>query len=420
MYVCTVCTVSLRRRCSCVCMISGGICLLLFSLQIRVYATGSRVRNDLGFVRRYCNGLIISTMRNNEQTMDAISLSLLVLLGVGICIIATLLFIISAVVLRKHLPAMVKRSHQASYNHYGLFWGAASVSWLVNGLLLVMHTFNLKELLLNYVPLRVTAFAVEATYILLVFFCNLLLALILTVGHSFNTPSLLLSLVAPLCCGNDQKARYLLTALSLWTMLIALHFLVAHSFFVFLALLASPEEVILKAILYVFALFCSTHLLAVLFTIGKIKRNAHNSTVKRVVEAVGNGLAFTLLMAGSMCIGILVTAAGQLETFSPNLGSTLSTLSRFMSPILLSLVGWSLKSLSTKWLKHIQTGVPVETPLEESEQPVMRPAKRRQSYSSRIADLVSPLVVITHRRWGDGEGEGPERRPIQHNGHSQV
>lgn len=358
-------------------------------------------------------------MRDNELTMNHISMSLLILLGVGICIIAALLFVISAVVLRKHLPAMVKRSHQASYNHYGLFWGAASVSWLVNGLLMVIHTFNLKELLANYIPIRVTVFAVEITIILLVFFCNLVLALVLTVGNSFNTPSLLLCLVAPLCCGNDQKARYLLTALSLWTILVAMHFLVAHSFFVFLALLASPEEVILKAILYVFALFCSTHLLAVLFTIGKIKRNAHNSTVKRVVEAVGNGLAFTLLMAGSMCIGVLVTAAGQLETFSPNLGSTLSTLSRFMSPILLSLVGWSLKSLSTKWLKHIQTSVPVDTPLEELE-PVIKPAKRRQSYSSRIADLVSPLVVITHRRWGDGERESPERRPIQHNEYSQV
>ena len=352
------------------------------------------------------------------MTLDHVSLSLLTLLGVGICIIAILLLIISAVVLRKHLPAMVKRSQQASLNHYGLFWGAATVSWLVNGLLLALQFWNMKSILDPDIPIRIFVFAVEVTFAVLVLSCNLVLALVLTVGYSFNTPDLLLCLVAPLCCGSTQKARYMLTALSLWSMLVAVHFLSAHTFFVFLALLASPEEVVLKVILYVFALFCSTHLLAVLFTIGKIKRNGNKSTVKRVVEAVGQGLAFTLLMAGSMCIGILVTAAGQLETFSPNLGSTLSTLSRFLSPILLSLVGWSLKSLSTKWLKHMQTSVPVQTPLEEM-RPAVKPARRRQSYSSRISELMSPLVVITRRR-RDDKGECTEGQLIQQNGNSLV
>ena len=366
-------------------------------------------------------------MRNNDEAMDRTSMSMLVLLGVGISIIATLLLIISAVVLRKHLPAMARRSQQATYNHYGLFWGSATVSWLVDGLILTVQAFNLKALLLINVPLQQAAFAVECSFTLLVLFCNLMLALVLTVGNSFNTPDLLLCLVAPLCCGSSRRARYVLTALSLWVMLVAVHSLAAHSFFVFLALLASPEEVILKAILYVFALFCSVHLLAVLYTIGKIKRNPNKSTVKRVVEAVGQGVAFTLLMAGSMCIGILITAAGQLETFNPNLGSTLSTLSRFMSPVLLSLVGWSLKSLSNKWLKHMQTGEVVETPMEEME-PVIKPDRgkeaqpRRQSYSSRINELVSPLVVITRRRW-EGESEGAAGEPqcsSPHNGYSQV
>lgn len=342
--------------------------------------------------------------------MDKIGTSLIVLLGVGVFIIAILLVIISAVVLRKHFPTMARRSQQATYHHYGLFWGAAIVSWLVNSLILAEQVVNFKYFIATDIPIQLAVFAVECVFIFLIVLCNLILALVLTVSNYFNAPDLFVCLVAPLCCGSSRKARHVLTALSLWGMLVAAHALAAHCFFVFLALLASPEEVILKAILYVFALFCSIHLLAVLFTIGKIKRNANKSIVKRVAGAVGQGISFTLLMAGSMCLGILITAAGQLETFSPNLGSTLTTLSRFMSPVLLSLVGWSLKSISTKWLKHMQANEPVETPMDEIAPATTKTVPLRRRYSARIHELVSPLMVITrtHSRLQEGESECAE------------
>ena len=365
------------------------------------------MRNDLGFVRRQCGGVIVSTMRDGRRDMDRIGVSLIVLLAVGVFIIAALLLIISAVVLRKRFPTMVKRSQQATYNHYGLFWGATIVSGLVNNLILAAQVVNFKRFVDSGVPEHLAIFAVECAFIALIVFCNLILALVLTAGNAFNAPDLFVCLLAPLCCGSSQKARYALTALSLWVMLVAAHAITAHSFFVFLALLASPEEVILKAILYVFALFCSIHLLAVLFTIGKIKKKANKSILKRVAAAVGQGISFTLLMAGSMCLGILITAAGQLETFSPNLGSTLTTLSRFMSPILLSLVGWSLRSISTKWLKHMQADQPAETPLDEIP-PATKPSPLRRRYSTRIHELVSPLMVITTHKKQNGESTDVE------------
>ena len=356
-------------------------------MQLQTYSMGREVKTHLGFVIQKCNGHRITTMKNNGKEIEMFIDALIVILVMGIYAIGMLLFSILVAVLRQQLPAIASQSHDNTYHHYGLIWGIAITSTIVNVLILTNDTLIVKNSLERKTKHQYFVPVNAVIYFPLLFISNFIFSVIITKDINMNVPGLFAIFVSPLLCGNAHRVNHIISTVALWSILIAIQLLAAHSYFIILALLAEPEEVICMVILYTFAIFCSIHLIAVIFTIGKI-HGAQRPTVGSILHGIGQGLACTLLMVAALCIGFLITSAGELESFSPNSNSTYNTIHRFISPIILGLVGWSINSASKKWLEQIQVL-----------QPKKKAKKRKKSKcetpnTPEMIELQERLVII--------------------------
>lgn len=351
----------------------------LYLTQLQTYAMGKTIKTNLGFVIRQCNGQRVTTLTDNRMEIENFITSLMVILTVGIYAIQILVFSVLAVMMRRQMADIVRESQDNSYNHYGLPWGIAVTSLLISCVIVTLDVTIVKENLqrktiyANFIPIN------AAIYFPVVFAANIILSVITAKGHNTNVPGLFTIILAIFVCGNISLAKYLATVIGLWSTVTAIQLFVLHSFFIFLALLAEPEEVICMVILYLFAIFCSIHLLAVIFTLIKIHRTQKH-TVRRILRGIGYGLAFTLLMIGALCIGFLITSAGEMESFSPNSSTTYSTIHRFISPVILGFVGWSINGASKKWLEQMQDMRPKRT--------IRRRKKLKATRSPEAAEMI--------------------------------
>ena len=378
------------------------VCTHSHHMQLQTYSMGREVKTHLGFVIQECKEQRITTMMNNGREIETFIDALIVILVIGIYAIGILLFSILVAVLRQQLPAIVNQSHDNTYNHYGLIWGIAITSTFVNVLILTNDILIVKNSIEREIKHPYFILVNAAIYFSLMFIGNFIFSVIITKNINMNVPGLFVIFVSPLLCGNTQRVNHIISTVVLWSILIAIQLLAAHSIFIILALLAEPEEVICMVILYTFAIFCSIHLIAVIFTLGKI-HVVQKPTVGSILQGIGQGLAFTLLMVAALCIGFLITSAGELESFSPKSNSTYNTIHRFISPILLGLVGWSINSASRKWLKQIQD-------LQPKKKVKKRKKSKCKSPNTTMIELEERLVSDAAESSETGESHTSQRQ----------
>ena len=298
-------------------------------------------------------------MFNNGQDMQTLSLVLISLLAISIYVFSILQFIIQASFAKRNLPHVAMRSKKSSYRTYGLIWGITMTSVSFNILVVYSDIHSIADMAARMEAFPILLTVAELFFIIWIISGNFILAVVLGRKHHITTPKILQMLTKVVCCGYTKYIASLLTICCLWTNLLSLQLIMAHSVFIFLALLAAPEEVICKTLLIVFSLFCTVHLLAVLFTAGKIQRTDKKSSL-RTLKSIGVGMLFSLLFVGLLCFGFFITTSGELDAFGTNEDSTLPSFTRFISPLLLSGAGWGVKIITIKWLTEVEEENSVE------------------------------------------------------------
>ena len=181
---------------------------------------------------------------------------------------------------------------------------------------------------------------------------SLLMALHFGSKLQFSIPSIFLWCLVIPCCNQKRLMKKTVQVLSLWSVLYFQVVVMGYADFVFFALLATPHAVISALLLLLFAAFCSIHLFAILFKSTKLKKSPQlKNTVLSILINVAQTLVFTIAFAAAFCFGVVICVAGGLVNYRVQDNSLYPTLSTLVTPLALAVFGWSLRQISSKWLK---------------------------------------------------------------------
>ena len=140
----------------------------------------------------------------------------------------------------------------------------------------------------------------------------------------------------------------------------------------FLALLGRPATVVSAALLYIFAVFYTVHLLAIFFTIAKAKKKQQRRTkFTSAVYELAQALAFLVLFTTAVCFGTLIGFAAVLANYRMVMNSPYSTLYPLIAPTMFVAFGWALRKGGFQWLKTVKLAdaaeESVQVPLQQEE-----------------------------------------------------
>ena len=300
--------------------------------------------------------LLPTTLPNKDAKMHFMARSLVVVYMMGNLFEIVLIVIVSVLFLQAkgHTIASSKMAAPPSYDNYGLFWGCTTVS-LVGSCLLTAYTIAIIKINLSSgVPMLILTGMLVLALLLIGIVASLIVAIHYGRKLDLITPSIFLWPFAILFCNRaNQISKKIVQILSLWSLLLFIHHISCYASYIFLALLARPHTVISTSLLYIFAIFCTIHFLAIIFTTTKMKKTVTWKKHKIPLIAIHlvQVLMFTFLFATAVCFGLMIGAAGTLANYGVTRHSPNPILSNFVTPLALALFGWTLRKVGMQWLK---------------------------------------------------------------------
>ena len=270
----------------------------------------------------------------------------------GILLGLVLVWLGSVLVLKWNLRDVVILSYTYSYKHYGLWWGTTCIGSIVVPVTLYS---DLSVMMVNY-PNYEDSLRYSLYAILLVL--TLLPGLIIAGYFTYKTkppavPYILMIPVAPLlCCCYTQRAKSLVFGTALWINLTAVTLIMGHGLLILLAFLAQPFAVITNTLVLILVTFCTTNILALLFTISaylftpkRLRPQGQGKTMLRAVVLIP-------LLAMIACQCFTIGSVGYLTHRNTKQDNIISLMGSVALPVILGAVTFGLKKLITKWVDN--------------------------------------------------------------------
>ena len=276
-----------------------------------------------------------------------------------------MVMLVSALFLHFKGSKIAQHTSQTSYDHYGLFWGYVVTSLAGNIVLLTYGSTLARQGISSEVfNLQLTSYA---HVVLMVGGLEVSLLIALHFGHKlqFSIPSIFLWCLVIPCCNQKRLMKKTVQVLSLWSVLYFQAAVMGYADFIFFAVLATPHAVISALLLLLFAAFCSIHLFAILFKSTKLRSPQLKYTVLSILINVAQTLVFTIAFAAAFCFGVVICVAGGLVNYRVQGSSLYPTLSTLVTPLALAVFGWSLRQISSQWLRLHMSQPAHEAPPEE-------------------------------------------------------
>ena len=329
---------------------------MLVVLQVHDYSLGKQgSKTPSGNVVSECtNGkqlAHIPTLSYNTTNNPVVIVHSAVYIG-GLCVIL-LVILWSVVALRGHLEDRVKLSYTYSYNHYGFWWG---VTILVLIILPLISDIFLSMVIENYHEYFTTA------NIKLYLFPIALLALCFLSGlpismyfaYKTDPPAVPFILLIPVtvlfCCCNTKRAKSLVFGMALWIDLVTLTLTALHGVAILLTVIVEPFAIITNTLILVLLLFCLTNIFALTFTISAYIFTRKHQRPQGEGTTMLRATIIILLLVVVCCICLCIGVIGYLVNADTKQGSFVSLASSAFVPMILGLITFGLKRLTSKWL----------------------------------------------------------------------
>ena len=238
-----------------------------------------------------------------------------------------------------------------SFDYYGIFWGISAIfCWF---LIVILYRATMHMSLVAFNPgIQQTEYIryFWPVFIVLPMILCAPVAIYFGVKFKFAIPSVYLLPAKLLCCCNRKRAGILVTSLTLWVDLVAVHYIVGIGAFVLFAFPVAPFVVAVNVMLLVLTFMCLTYIMALVFTVcaslGTRKCLRSNADCCATVRAA---MLIPLLLA-IICFSIIFALSGQLVNTSTQQSSFHVFLKSLFAPVLLAVLGLGLKRFISVWM----------------------------------------------------------------------
>ena len=305
---------------------------------------------------------ITSTLPGNENSLEVAVRAMVFVYVVGSNCQIVLILLVGVLIIHKckkdNTIESSNNTAQSSFNHHGLLWGCITVSFVGNGLLTSFEIFTIDLLLKSGVNELIAPGWIGIAQLVIITMSSLMVAICYGRKESFDIPSIFILPFVFLNCKYAEDilslSEKIVRCLSIWSLLAFPIHVCYRANFVILALLARPLIVISTALLYIFAVFYSIHLLATLFAFAKAKKKEQeNACVPTIVINLAQTLAFMVAFATALCFGIVISFVGVLPNYGTIRNSPYSILSTLLTPLAFAGLGWALRIFGFQWLKTV-------------------------------------------------------------------
>ena len=383
--------------------------LLLFNLgnyvpiqtQVHTYAARqiSGEHGHLGYVLRGCRdgpeklSLVTTTLLNNNKKLEIVSRTMVYVYFGGNTFLIILVLLISVLFLHKKGHTISSSKSQSSFENYGLFWGCVSVSGVGN-VLMTAHAVIMAEIHLESGD---NGFIVsgETVIIQLVFaiFVSLIIAIYYGRKLNLEIPSIFILPFSILSCNcANETVKKIVQCLSFWNLLMFLLHASCRACFVFLALLSRPTIVISATLVYIFSLFYTVHLLAIIFAFAKAKKKQHWKTkFSSIIIELVQILVFVIICATATCFGLIIGYIGVLASYGAVISSPHHVLSTLLVPSTLVAFGWTLRKIGSQWMETFVS----PNPAKEDEQ---KPLLHWKNVTKDVQVIKKVQMIIVERK----------------------
>ena len=303
---------------------------------------------------------ITSTLPDNENSLEVAVRAMVFVYVVGSNCQIVLILLVGVLIIHKckkdNTIESSNNTAQSSLNQHGLLWGCITVSFVGNGLLTSFEIFTIDLLLESGVNELIAPGWIGIAQLVIITMSSLMVAIYYGRRESFDIPSIFLLPFVFLCCKYAKDislSEKIVRCLSIWSLLAFPIHVCYRANFVILALLARPLIVISTALLYIFAVFYSIHLLATLFAFAKAKKKKQKNACASIVINLAQTLAFMVAFATALCFGIVISFVGVLPSYGTIRNSPHSILSTLLTPLAFAGLGWTLRIFGVQWLKTV-------------------------------------------------------------------
>ena len=340
-------------------------------IQIQIYGLNNYSEKEQEYVLRGCGKHadttpFTATQHDNKRELAVFSVVLNIVYGAGNYFQTAMIMLVSALFLHFKGNKIAQHTSQTSYDHYGLFWGYVVTSIAGNIVLLTYgSTWARHGILSGVFSLQVAAYA-HATLMVVGSIVSLIIALHFGRKLQFSIPPIFFWCLVIPCCNQKRLMKKTVQVLSLWSVIYFQAAVMGYADFIFFAFLATPDTVVSALLPLLFAAFCSIHLFAILFKSTKLRRSPQlKNTVLSILINVAQTLVFTIAFAAAFCFGVVICVAGGLVNYRVQDNSLYPTLSTLVTPLALAAFGWSLRQISSQWLRLHMSQPAHEAPPEE-------------------------------------------------------
>jgi hypothetical protein len=222
----------------------------------------------------------------------------------------------------KKFPDLAKKSHEYTYQHYGMMWGVALASMVA---LPALMTYNIIATIYFYqlpsgaifpsAPYHVTA--------MFVLYCvtEIPTALYYSVKYRMALPVTIQRVTSRLCGAKVANCVHVMVQMyAMFNVLFVLQGISAHLLWILVAFAANPYTVLVSTAGLVVVAFSGVHLFAVLVTLPHIHTGGRGLTRKvRITLLQVASTIFFIIVAG--CIIIIIAATNKVMTTESNIFS---------------------------------------------------------------------------------------------------
>lgn len=348
-------------------------------MQVQIYAAArlSSEHGYLGYVLRGCGTdpfktLLDATSTDNSKLLHKVATAMGCVHLVGNFFQIILILLVSVLILHKKGHTIARNDDAASSGNYGIFWGCVTVS-VLGSVSLTAHTIVIVQMQLTsgVQQLIISGWMVLAE-LLLAIIASLMVAIYYGKKLNLTIPSIFLLPIAILCCSHAKDTnRKVVQCLSIWSLLLFLLHVCCRASFIFLALLARPPTVISATIQLIVIIFYLVHLLNIVFTFAKAKKNPQRKTnFPSIVIGLAQALAFMVVFATAICFGTVIGVVGLLANYGTIKDNPYSMLSTLATPLALAAFGWAMRKVGFQWLKTL-TSSNTEAEGEDEQVPLL-------------------------------------------------
>ena len=222
----------------------------------------------------------------------------------------------------KKFPDLAKKSHEYTYQHYGMMWGVALASMLA---LPALMTYNIIAMIYFYqlpsgaifpsAPYHVTAMFVLCCV------TEIPTALYYSVKYRMALPVTIQRVTYRLCSAKVANCVHVMVQMyAMFNVLFVLQGISAHLLWIVVAFAANPYTVLVSTAGLVVVAFSGVHLFAVLVTLPHTHMGGRGLTRKiRITLLQVASTIFFIIVAG--CIIIIIAATNNVMTTESNIFS---------------------------------------------------------------------------------------------------